>query len=109
MQTYFSNVQELWSTIQEAGGSLVKDFELGEYGEDREQTSGYILMYKGLTHDIYKVNKTVQMLYNKLKSSGLENNIQLVTRDIHRPEKYNEAKQEYVIELYPGLKGKVDE
>lgn len=102
MQTYFTNAQELWETIQQAGGSMSKDFELSHYGED-EDVSGYVLLYKGITHDIYKVNKIVEMFYNKLVSSGLENNVQLTYRKMNRPEKYRETKQEAVIEVYPGL------
>ncbi|HJV45036.1 MAG TPA: hypothetical protein VJ824_04830 [Bacillota bacterium] len=103
MQTYFSDVEELWGKIQEVGGSMVKDFELTKYGDQPEEVTGYALMYSGITHDIYKVNKTVEMLYNKLKNNGLKNNIHLVKRNIHKTEKYKEAKEEYVIELYPGM------
>lgn len=101
MQTYFANAQELWEQIQKVGGSMSKDFELSHYGD--EDVSGYVLLYKGITHDIYKVNKIVEMFYNKLVSSGFENNVQLTYRKMNRPEKYNEAKQEAVIEIYPGL------
>jgi hypothetical protein len=103
METYFANIEELWQTIQHVGGVLIKDFALSHYGESTEQPSGYALIYQGPTHDIYKVNKTVELLYNKLVNSGLKNNVQLVNRKIHRPDKYGKAKVESIIELYPGL------
>ncbi len=102
MQTYFTSAQDLWQTIQEAGGSMSKDFELSHYGEE-DGVGGYVLLYKGMTHDIYRVNRIVEMYYNKLVSSGLENNVQLIYRTMNRPEKYRESKQEAVIEIYPGL------
>lgn len=102
MQTYFTSAQDLWQTIQEAGGSMSKDFELSHYG-DEDDAGGYVLLYKGMTHDIYRVNRIVEMYYNKLVSSGLENNVQLIYRTMNRPEKYRESKQEAVIEIYPGL------
>lgn len=102
MQTYFADAQELWEKIQESGNVLSRDFELSHYG-DEEDVTGYVLLYKGPTHDIYRVNKTVELFYNKLVDAGFKNNVELAYRDMHRPEKYNEIKKEAVIELYPGM------
>ncbi|RXT06331.1 hypothetical protein [Ammoniphilus sp. CFH 90114] len=102
METYFANAQELWEALQEHGGVLIRDFELSHYG-DEDHAAGYVLLYKGITHDIHRVNKTVEMLYNKLAAAGFENNMEFTYRDIERPDKYNGAKREAVIELYPGL------
>ena len=80
---------------------MSRDFELAEYGNG-EEVSGYVLMYKGLTHDMYKVNKKVELFYNKLVSDGFKDHIQLTNRKMYRPDKYSERKKEAVIELYPG-------
>ncbi|MEW9668685.1 hypothetical protein [Ammoniphilus sp. 3BR4] len=102
METFYANAEELWEKLQEHGGVLIRDFELSHYG-DEDSAAGYVLLYKGLTHDIHRVNKTVEMLYNKLVSAGFEHNLELTYRNIDRPDKYNGAKKEAVIELYPGL------
>ncbi|WP_134701710.1 hypothetical protein [Ammoniphilus sp. YIM 78166] len=108
MQTYFANAQELWEKIQESGNILTRDFELSHYG-DEEDPTGYVLLYKGITHDIHRVNKTVEMFYNKLVDAGFEHNVELTYRDMHRPDKYNEPKKEAVIELYPGMQTAADD
>jgi len=102
MQTYFSNAQELWEHIKNSEQLMSRDFELAYYGNS-DEVAGYVLMYKGLTHDIYKVNKTVELFYNKLVSDGFKDHVQLTYRKLNRPDKYRERKKEAVIELFPGF------
>lgn len=103
MKTYYSDAYELWDAMKQADGSMTRDFELSHYGEELDEAAGYVLLYKGSAHDIYKVNKIVEMFYNKLVSSGFGNNVKLVHRKIERTDKYNKSYQEAMIELFPGL------